>query len=202
MVKHLPLPERMTRSVCGHYHENGATQHQVLDVHRDDVFDIAFSPNGKLLASASADAIVRLWDIDAGEASLRWGANSQSSQHERDVFGIAFSQDNEKLASISADGTIRIWDVTKKDAHSWVFVRYDNPDVNTIPRGLIAFSPDDRILASATTDTVQVWNFSIADVRKKACATVGRNFSKKEWADFFSGEPYRPTCPQNPWPNH
>jgi WD40 repeat protein len=67
------------------------------------VIAIAFSPNGKHLASASRDEIViRLWDINSGAAlEVLWG-------HSDSVTAVIFSPDGKQLASTSKDGTVRI----------------------------------------------------------------------------------------------
>ncbi|MBV9866335.1 MAG: WD40 repeat domain-containing protein [Abitibacteriaceae bacterium] len=74
-----------------------------LTGHKDQVLSLAFSPDGKLLASGSADHTIRLWDLQQHK-SIRILKGHQGS-----VYAVAFAPDGRTLASGSEDGTAKLW---------------------------------------------------------------------------------------------
>ena len=76
---------------------------RVLSGHEATVWALAFRPDGKVLASASEDASIRLWDVQTG-AELR-----RFTGHGAGVHGVAFSPDGRYVLSASRDGSIRVW---------------------------------------------------------------------------------------------
>lgn len=75
--------------------------------HRDWICDIAFSPDGQALVSASADSMLRVWQLDHPEVCRRY----QGHQHQ--VWSVAWSPDGRQLASTGRDGSVRIWDPSR-----------------------------------------------------------------------------------------
>ncbi|MBL8891863.1 MAG: protein kinase [Planctomycetaceae bacterium] len=114
--------------------------------HTSEVYEVAFTPNGKRVVSAGKSGTIRVWDATTGEQ------RGTLAGHEGEVFGLASSPEGSLIASAGFDKSVRLW-----DAESGEIIRTMTGHAGPI-RGL-AFSPDgDRIATSADDKTVKVWD--------------------------------------------
>ena len=110
------------------------------------ISSVAFSPNGKLLATGDADGKTYLWQVDDGK--LLFSCTGHSSW----VKSVAFSPDGQTLASGSDDQTVKLWDV-------YIGKCFTTLEEHTNRVWSVSFSPDGQILASGSDDqTIKLWD--------------------------------------------
>src|SRR2546426_7804831 len=81
----------------------GETEVRKLKGHQGSVLAVAFSPDGKTLASCSRDKTIKLWDPATGELKRTL------TEHTADVYDVTFSPRGDLLASAGRDKTIKLW---------------------------------------------------------------------------------------------
>ncbi|MCZ2525284.1 CHAT domain-containing WD40 repeat protein [Streptomyces sp. HB2AG] len=108
------------------------------------VFDVAFSPDGRLLAACGADNLARIFDAPTGEPLLRM-------RHDHFVKGVSFSPDGNRLATAGADRTWRIW--SADDGELLLRIRQSG-GVNAV-----AFAPEGHRVATGSSDrSATLWD--------------------------------------------
>ncbi len=117
-----------------------------IDAHRDNVLDMAFSPDDTLIATASYDKHVMIWNTQDG--SLR----NDLTDHVDAVYSLAFSPDGTYLATGAGDRTVKLWDV----ATGKRLITFSDAE-NTVHT--VTFSPDGRYLAAGSADKrIYIWD--------------------------------------------
>ncbi len=189
--------------------------------HKNYVSDVAFSPDGKLLATQTNvyQDPIRLWSAQTGE----FIAEVARSQKREAVVHFAFSPDGRVLAA-NTNNEISVWRLS--DYTSVALIRHEDLVDFT-------FSPDGRLIAARVGEDLLVWDWAQAralvrlkNVKKiqftsdsarlvivhydnkvrvwqlladnlvaDACSRIERNLTHEEWRAHLGDVPYRPTCP-------
>ncbi len=129
------------------------------------LWNIAFSPNGKMVASFDDDGLLKLWDMQTGEEIYTLAHNDAWIT----IWSLVFSPDSEMLASGNFDGNITFWDThTGKEVNNLVD---PNGSISSI-----AFSSDGKVLATATDSKIILWDV----ISKRLIRTVDFDLQVKE----------------------
>ncbi len=116
--------------------------------HKDAIYSLAISPDGKILATGSYDQKIKLWDAQTGK-EIR-----TLSGHNGCIYDLAFRPDGKILASASADRTVKLWDANTGE-------RRDTLSQSQKELYAVVFSADGkRLYAGGADNRIRVWEVS------------------------------------------
>ena len=128
--------------------EPGEAVVELLLGHTGAVSSVSFSPDGRRIASGSADHTIIIWDAESGEA-----VGEPLRGHDGLVLCVSFSPDGKRIVSGSYDYTVRIWDAETGKAVGGPLIGHTE-----WVRG-VSFSPDGRCIVSGSHDcTLRIWD--------------------------------------------
>jgi WD40 repeat protein len=136
--------------------------HFTYSGHTQYVAAVAWSPDGKRIASASGDGTVQVWDASNGSHVLTYRG------HTGDVLDLAWSPNGKYIASAGLDTTVQVWNAVT-GAHITTYQGHSEAVF------AVSWSPDStRIVSGSGDGTVQVWNA----LTGKHLLTIGEQYAK------------------------
>jgi WD40 repeat protein len=157
---------------------------ELTTVHGHDnlAADVAYSPDGTMLASAGADKLVKLWRVSDGQQVGQFRLDSG-------VRRVAFSPDGATLATASQDTAVRLWDVRGGQ----LLARLDRhgDDLNDV-----AFDHGGRLVVSASADgSARIWDLDPDHAVRMICGTLDHDTLADEWRALGPDRGNPPSCP-------
>ncbi|PQO37035.1 hypothetical protein C5Y96_07710 [Blastopirellula marina] len=155
-------PDGKTMAIGGHYNQAIALwdlkNHREIRELPQSAWALAFSSDGKMLASAGQDKIVRLWNANTGELI------HEMKGHQSQLYAVAFSPNNRTLASAGGSGRraddkeIRLWYVPT--GRQYATLLDDNDRLNNLPDTVysLAFSRDGKTLGACGPYVTRLWD--------------------------------------------
>lgn len=179
-----------------------------LKGHTKRIISVAFSPDGKILASGSMDKTIRLWEVSTGQM-----IGPPLTGFEGAIQSLSFSPDGTVLAAGSGDNqetdenfstntevhAVHLWNIDKR-------LRMGEPITGFAGWAVqVRFSPDGKSLAAWTapwlgesSDNVVVIDLGTQALINALCRRANRNLTQEEWKQYIGDHPYRRTCPAFP----
>jgi WD40 repeat protein len=150
---------------------------------RTDASAVAFTPDGRTLATGGQEGTVVLWDMRTGRQ-----LGPPLVGHASGVASSAFSPDGRLLATVNGEAIL--WDLASHTQIGAALpIRSEGPHA-------LAFLPGGSQLAvAAPSGSVLVWDVDPTSWRAHACAVAGRTLTRAEWDEFLPGRPYQDVCP-------
>ncbi len=142
----------------------GLTLRQILRGHKNFIYRFAWSPDGRYIASPSADQTIRIWALQTGKCIQTLHG------HTGIVWCVAWSLDSQTLASSSGDNTIRLWS-TADGKHIKTLVGHSNKICS------VSWCPDNKYLASASEDgKLIIWDATAGSILKSLTQNAEQKF--------------------------
>ena len=143
--------------------------------HSNAVTSLAFSPDGKLLATGSADRTAKIWVV--AETRL---FRPEPLKHDGTIMSMAFSPNNQYLATACWDKRVRLWNVDSNSTVPEKIFEHKGPVMG------VAFGGDDLIASVSLDKTVRLWRPSQGESATQAHQFIGNHGPTQLYGVAFS----------------
>lgn len=153
---------------------------QQLKADKSQIYNLAFSPDGKLLASGTKDAVTRIWNVSSGKIER------VLLEHRAAIAGVAFSPDSRRVVTASSDETARVWSLATGQTEA--ILRDQEERIYSM--SAVAWSPDGRSIATGSLGTpIRIWNPDGTLLKKLPSSPTGRSirFAKDSNSLLYAG---------------
>ncbi|MCJ7568725.1 MAG: TIR domain-containing protein [Anaerolineales bacterium] len=154
------------------------------------IITMVFSPDGQVLVSGGRDGII-FWDVATRKSFMQPPSHLMNPQQ---VESLAYSHNGTIIASVNQDQTLTLWDAMTGQ-------RIGNPltpplgDFLFSENNRIAFSPDDKWIATGGNYGVALTDVRLETWQDEACHIANRNLTLEEWLTYLGDLLYQETCP-------
>jgi WD40 repeat protein len=150
------------------------------------VVQVAFSPDGKMLAALNSTGTITLWQLQARTLASSFQALTTTNVSAQAYASLAFSPDGQVLAA-NLGQAFGLWYVATREPI--IAPQRADKDVNNL-----VFSPDGHLLMEAEVDGTLFVRYAPSLWQAQACAIANRNFTHAEWQQIFATDPYQQIC--------
>jgi WD40 repeat protein len=151
------------------------------------IVSMAFSPDGRLLATLASNGTVQLWDT--ADLMKPRGISELPTITTGQVSSVAFSPDGD-LVTGGANGNIQLWNVADP-AHPQAI---GQPLDGTTPITSMSFSPDGTLGTGTTSGETLLWNLNVTHAIQRICATTQGSLTAQQWHQSIPQLPYQSPC--------
>ncbi len=145
---------------------------------------VAFTPDGRLLATGGGTGLVKFWDASTGERAGRSILASAGW-----VLSIHFDPTGTLMVTGGSDGTTRLWDVRRRAA-----LGAPMPGIEENAVGAEFVRGDQEVVSVYDGGKAFLYDLRATSWNQRACSVAGRALTRDEWAQYLPDRPYRPSC--------